>query len=420
MSPSFKDVADLIETGDSDIPRLGTAGKVIVNDRNQPKALLANAITVLRSSPEWNNVIQFDEFALKIVASCSPPWEGSQAGWQTRNWTERDGILTADWLQRRGIEVQPSVAAQAVKVLASESRFHPVRDYLGSLLWDQKPRLSTMFAVYFGSENSEYHAEVGRCSMIAAVARIFEPGCKVDTVPILEGDQGLLKSSAVHALFSPWFTDELADIGNKDAPMQLIGAWGIELSELESMARPEIGRTKAFISRKADRFRPPYGAEVIEHRRSCVFWGTTNSNSYLKDATGGRRFWPVTVTKVDLPRILEARDQLWAEATHRYFERESWWFENRAIQSAAVEEQKSRYVGDPWDEIVSNHLQENSETSVSGILNTVLYIEKGKQSQKDMNRVADILKNKDWVRVQRRKNGKPTYLYVPKGTDPLS
>ena len=124
-------------------------------------------------------------------------------------------------------------------------------------------------------------------------------------MPIFEGAQGARKSTAVKALFDPWFSDELADLGSKDAAMQTRGVWGIEVSELDAMSRMEVSRIKAFITRTTDRFRPPYGSRIIESPRSCVFWGTTNADGYLKDETGGRRFWPVKIGKINVDLLRE-------------------------------------------------------------------------------------------------------------------
>jgi predicted P-loop ATPase len=179
---------------------------------------------------------------------------------------------------------------------------------------DGKQRLDHWLTKYIGAEETPYTHSIGRSALIGAVARIRNPGCKVDTVPIIEGKQGLGKSSAARILFDPWFSDELADLGGKDAAMQTQGAWLIEISELDAMSRSEVSRIKAFVSRATDRFRPPYGARVIESPRSCVFWGTTNSDTYLKDETGGRRFWPIKAGRIDVNGLAAARDQLWARS----------------------------------------------------------------------------------------------------------
>ena len=142
---------------------------------------------------------------------------------------------------------------------------------------------------------------------IAAVARIMQPGCKNDYMPIFEGAQDKGKSTAIDALFSPWFSDDLAELGTKDAAMQVRVAWGIEVAELAAMTRGEIERVKAFITRKVDRFRPSYGRRVIEVPRQSVFWGSTNADTYLKDETGGRRFWPIRCNGIDVQAIKQDR-----------------------------------------------------------------------------------------------------------------
>ena len=221
-------------------------------------------------------------------------------------------LLTTEWLQREEISVNSAVAAQAVEAAARDSSLHPVKEYLDFLEHDGTSRLESWLSEYMGAAPSAYHREVGRTILIAAVARIFEPGCKVDTVPIFEGAQGVRKSNKT--LFYPWFGDELADLGSKDAAMQTRGVWGLEISELVAMSRGEVSRIKAFISRTIDRFRPPYGSRIIESPRSCVFWGTTNADGYLKDETGGRRFLPIKIGNIEVERLEQDRDQLWAEA----------------------------------------------------------------------------------------------------------
>ena len=150
-------------------------------------------------------------------------------------WASHDDLLTAEWLQRAGIAVNTQTAAQAIEAVACDGGFHPVIDYLTSLQHDGKVRSGTWLSTCLGAEQTAYNETVGRAMLIAAVARIFQPGCKVDTVPIFEGAQGARKSTAVKALFDPWFSDELADLGSKDAAMQTRGVWGIEVSELDAM-----------------------------------------------------------------------------------------------------------------------------------------------------------------------------------------
>src|SRR4051794_19199242 len=168
------------------------------------------------------------------------------------------------------------------------------------------------------------------------------------------------------------------------------------------------------MSRNTDRFRPPYGVRVIESPRSCVFWATTNSDTYLKDDSGGRRFWPIKVGNVDLDGLADARDQLWAEADRLYAAGVSWWIVNPEAQRIAEGEQTARYVGDPWDGPIAEYLKAVSDVSVEEILREVIRLEVGRWSQVEMNRVSRCLKSRGMIRVQVRTGDKRTWRYRSK------
>jgi predicted P-loop ATPase len=284
-----------------------------------------------------------------------------------------------------------NVGANAVETVARDATFHQVRDYLDGLKWDGTKRLETFAANYLGTDDTSYFTAVGQCMFIAAVARVMRPGCKVDHIPILEAEQGALKSSTIDALFSPWFSDDLAELGTKDAAMQVRVAWGIEIAELASMRKGEIERVKAFIARRVDRFRPSYGRHVVEVPRQSVFIGTTNADTYLKDETGGRRFWPLRCGRINLDAIKRDRDQLWAEAVALYRSGSSWWLTDVHDIAAAREAQADRFVIDEWAVPIAEHLNTKDDTSVSEILSEVLNIEQAKWTQQDQTRVARCL-----------------------------
>ena len=345
----------------------------------------------------------------------APPWEIHPADWTPRPVTPHDDLLITDWLQTQGIIVNPSTAAQAIEAVAQERPFHPVREYLDGLRWDGVPRLKTWLADYLGADENTYTSSIGTCMLVGAVARIHNPGCKVDNVPIIEGPQGIGKSAALRALFDPWFTDEIADLGSKDAAMQTCGTWLIEWAELDTMLRGETSRTKAFITRTTDRFRPPYGQRVIESPRSCVCWGTTNSEDYLKDETGNRRFWPIRARKIKLDALRSIRDQLWAEAQEHYFAGTPWWIDNPDVHHAATEEQAGRYVGDPWDSKIQEIVDNLDEITIAQVLFRI-GVKTSQQTQSDMNRVARCLKARGWSRVQVVVCGDRRWIYR-KGRD---
>jgi predicted P-loop ATPase len=375
------------------------------------KPILANAIATLREAPEWRCVLSHDVFAMTTMATAAPPWEFDPNNWTPRHWTSHDDLLTAEWLQRNGVVVTAGVAAQAVEAVARERWCHPVQDYLDSLKWDGRVRLDSWLWDFLGADDNTYNSNVGRHALIAAVARVRCPGCKVDTIPIIEGPQGLGKSSALRALFDPWFSDDLAELGSKDAAMQTRGAWLIEISELDAMSRSETSRIKAFASRTTDRFRPPYGSRIIESPRSCVFWGTTNSDTYLKDETGGRRFWPIKAKKIDLKGLDKARDQLWAEAQALYARDVVWWLVNPEAKEQAKGEQLARYVGDPWDAAISSYLASINDVSIDEILVDVIHLDRSRWTQVEMNRVARCLRSIGWIRYQARTGDKRAWRY---------
>ena len=372
---------------------------------------LANACHALRSAPDLRLMLAYDEFAMKTVIVDAAPWDFHPSQFVARPWTPHDDLQAAEHLQRIGVPVKPQTATQAVELVARERPYHPVLDYLDGLVWDGRLRLDGWLAKYLGADESPYSQSVGRSALIGAVARMRNPGCKLDTVPIIEGCQGLGKSSAARVLFEPWFSDELADLGSKDAAMQTQGAWLIEISELDAMSRGEVSRIKAFVSRTTDRFRPPYGSRVIESPRSCVFWGTTNSEAYLKDETGGRRFWPIKAGHIDLKGLADARDQLWAEANRLYAAGAAWWIVNPEAMRIAEGEQTARYQGDPWDDAIGDHLKTVSDVSVDEILRNVVHLEIGRWTQADMNRVARCLRSRGWLRMQVRTGDKRAWRY---------
>src|SRR5262249_9894806 len=184
---------------------------------------------------------------------------------------------------------------------------------------------------------------------------------------------------------------DLAELGTKDAAMQVRIAWGIEIAELASMNRGEIERVKAFITRKVDRFRPSYGRRVIEVRRQSVFIGSTNTDTYLKDETGGRRFWPIQCGTINPEAIKRDRDQLWAEAVSLFDAGTPWWLADAAAVTQAREQQADRYQEDPWQQPIVKYCEARTDISIDEILSNLLGIERAKWTQTDQNRIARCL-----------------------------
>ena len=404
----------------------GWKGALLLNADGNPRAVLANAITALRNAPEWGGVLGFNEFSLGSVALKAPPWPRSRVGVE---WSDHEDRLTANWLQREGIFVTVEIAGQAVQTVAKDHSFHPVRAYLDSLKWDGNERIDSWPSRYLGVKFDDYSAAVGARFLIAAVARIYRPGAKADCCLILEGPQGSKKSTALRTLAGEWFTDEIADFGSKDAAMQTSGVWIIEIAELDSMTRSDVGRIKAFMSRSTDRFRPPYGKRLVHSPRQCVFAGSVNHSTYLRDETGGRRFWPVACTQISVDDLERDRHQLWAEAVARFREGAIWWLDTEDLNLLAAREQSDRYEGDPWDEPIAAWLLKpfprhdppghpiepftstTESVTVVDVLNHCIGKRQDQWTQSDKNRVARSLRSMGWERYKERCGEKRTWRY---------
>jgi predicted P-loop ATPase len=297
--------------------------------------------------------------------------------------------------------------------VARERSFHPIRDYLERLEWDGGERVEGFAANMLGAERTSYHESVSRCLFVSAVARVMQPGCKADCVPVLEGAQGIGKSTALKTLFEPWFSDDLAELGTKDASMQVRVAWCIELAELSAMSAAETEKIKSFISRSVDRFRPSYGRHVIEAPRQSVLVGTTNADVYLRDETGGRRFLPIHCGRIDISAIERCKDQLWAEAVALYRQGTKWWLNDTAEVTAAAEEQAGRFAIDVWEEKIARHIASRPEAdiSVAEVLDECLQIPTGHWTRGDEMRVARCLRHLKFERYQRREGGKREWRY---------
>ena len=381
-----------------------------MNKQGNVYPVLANAIAALRYAPEWKGVLAFNDFELTPMMMRAAPWGLSTAG---HSWTDQEDRLAADWLQRNGILVDVNTAAQAAQTVAKDHCFHPVRSYLESVKWDGVERLERWLSTYLGVGDTSYSRAIGSRWLISAVARIYRPGVKADCCLILEGPQGIKKSTALKTLAGPYFTDELADLGSKDSALQTRGVWIIELSELDTLSRSEVSRIKAFMSRTTDRFRPPYGKRLIESPRQCVFAGTVNHSTYLRDDTGARRFWPVLCGSIDVEQLARDRDQLSAEAKARFDQGAVWWLETAELVTAASQEQANRFETDPWEELIARWIDSRDSASVSEVLSCCLDKPRAQWAQGDKNRVARCFRNLGWERYRERAGASLDWRYRP-------
>ncbi len=403
---------------------IGWKNSLLKSENGNIKPILANAIAALRHCPTWQDAFGFDEFAVRTVALKPVPWNPAP-----HVWSETEDTLVREWFQLEGIFVSREDVGLAIEAVAKERCFHPVKQYLEDLQWDGEARIDRWLEDYFGAGTDpdagvRYSSAVGKRWLISAVARIMRPGCKADCCLILEGPQGIKKSTALKMLAGDWFADEIADLGSKDAAMQTFGVWIIELAELDAMSRAETSKIKAFMSRDMDRFRPPYGRRLVEQPRQCVFAGSVNHSTYLKDETGGRRFWPIACGTIDIDSLARDRDQLWAEAVIRFKAGDTWWLESADLACLAAGAQASRYDEDIWDKKVQDFSRDRvlagrlpaagltqpesdglRSVSIAEVLEFCLAKRPGQWTRGDEMRVSRGLKSGGWERFKDRKLG---------------
>jgi predicted P-loop ATPase len=286
-------------------------------------------------------------------------------------------------------------------------------------VWKGDKLLDTWAIDYLGAEDTPFVRAVSRRWMISAVARVMEPGCKADAMLVLEGAQGIGKSSVLAALGGEWFSDQLGgEIGSRDAKAGLVGKWIIEHSELAHLNRSAVERMKAFFTEQVDQYRPAYGRNEVEVPRQCVFAGTTNTSDYLRDETGNRRFWPVACKGPCLPdKVKEVRDQLWAEAVQAYRNGEVWWLQGDEIISKAKEEQAARVQDDAWDEAIINWADTARDPfTVQEIITDALKKAVGDITRADEMRVSSILRRYGYDKKRVRQNGNNLNRWSKVGT----
>jgi putative DNA primase/helicase len=360
-------------------------GKIIAN--------LANLILILREAPKWKGVLGYDEFNARVVIRKRPPWGEEMPD---APWTDHHDTLARVWFQNEKISPSAGDVGRAVQAAARYSPFHPVRDYLDSLVWDEVPRLDAWLVTYFHAEDSEYVRAIGSRYLISSVARIYRPGCKVDHVLVLEGPQGRRKSEALRTLAKndSWFTDRLSHVASKDAALEIAGVLIVEIAEMDALTKATPSAIKSFLTRRHDRFRPPYGKHTVNLPRQCVFAATINPTvgGYLKDPTGARRFWPVPcLGMIDRYGLEKIRDQLWAEAVHQFKTGASWWLETPELEALATAEQTARFVVDAWEEPIREWLGDRNDATLPEVLEHALGFAPGHQAQSAQKRVVGIL-----------------------------
>lgn len=397
------------------------------NDKGNIQPSLFNTLHVLEGDPQWVGVLGFNQFSYRIVKRRMPPVLPATDG----EWADIDDVRLQVYLTKTySFEPKKTTVMDAVMQVAHAAPFHPVREYLDGLQWDGTPRLASLLADCWGGlstpgsaalrrEDAGAHRRLGKYLelagikwLVGAVARIYKPGCKLDTMLVLEGGQGDFKSTSIRALFGDeWFSDSKLTIGDKDALAQMQGKWAYEMAEMDAHRKADDTAFKQFLTTQVDRVRWHYGKRAEDVPRQCIFVGTTNMEQYGKDETGMRRVWPFEVGFVDVEKIRSQRDQLWAEAVALFRQGVSWWVDKRVFvlepddeplidrpwsEFELFQEQGDhRQNVDAWEEPILKFIADNNKLpyyTTAQIMGGALLLDKARWTPLEQKRVAAILR----------------------------
>lgn len=310
-----------------------------------------NVEQILERGHLFVDQLRWNELTREVEAGPGTPFDGQPL--------EYYDVVLQNWLARSeyGIRVPRDTAAANLLLVAQRHAYNPVREWLEGLKWDGTPRIDGFLWNLCGAEgNPEWVNLVSRKFFISAVARAMSPGAKVDTMLVLQGPQGVGKSKLVRCLANGWGTSLKLDVHNKDSVQVATSNWLVELAELATLKRSDVESLKAFLTNQHDDVRMPYARTNQKYPRRCVFVGTTNDHEFLEDESGNRRFWPVSVGRIDYDAIEAAVPQLWAEAVHAFNTGEKWWLD--AGHDALAESETSVYARESRSEAAAGRILE--------------------------------------------------------------
>lgn len=368
------------------IPLNAWRGRLQIGSKGEKKTL-HNLMLYLQNLPGLGTSIRYNELSGAVE-------------WRDRPVRDADYVDIQIMVEQAGFQPSKTDIPAAVARLAFEHAYHPVREYLNGLRWDGVTRLDRFLHILFGAPDTAYERAIGPKWMIGAVARVYEPGCKMDNMLVLEGPQNLGKSTALRTLFgAAYFTEMVNELrDHKRFVEQIAGKWVVEFAELSAVRKADVELVKAIITMQVDKTRPSYGRHTVEFPRQCVLAASVNPRAdggYLTDNTGNRRFWPVACTAIDMEKLARKRDQLWAEAVDRYRSGEAWWLQGDAI-GLATREQAKRMQSDIWQETIAAELIETFTYTSADILSKILKMPVDRHDQAAKNRVSGIMTDLGW------------------------
>lgn len=331
-----------------------------VDDKFRPRGIRENVYFALQNDPRLRDLVRYNDFAQTIDRQRPAPW-ATKLDTPTGEWETLDDLRLAAYMaSAHGVIVGNAEAVgQAVLMAAADARYNPLKEWLQNLVWDGTERLPYWLIDCVGAEDTEYIRKVSTYFLISMAARAFEPGCQMDYMLVLQGDQGRGKSSLMQVLAGEWFGAGSFRVGEKDSLLALQGRWMFNFGELDALNKTEDTAIKQFITERTDNVRPPYGKHVEKFPRTCVLTGDTNKTEFLKDPTGARRFWVVACGDVNLDAMRGMREQLLAEAVHRWRAGERRWPDRDEYERLFKPEEERWRQDDIWVQPLLRYVNSN-------------------------------------------------------------
>ena len=377
------------------------------------KTDMMNTTLYLTFMPEFKGCFSYSLFTSSVTITKPLPFDERYSYKYPRAFNALDANNIGHYLLlKEGYRVMPEAISLIVERISGNQTYHPIRNYLKKLQWDGVKRLDKFLPRYFGTEDNAYTQAVGRKVLTAAVSRVFDPGCKFDYVLVLEGKQGIGKSTALRVLGGAYFSDSVTDLTAKNLVENIQGYWIIELSELDALNRAEINTLKATLSRQEDTVRLSYRRDSQVYQRQSIFIGTTNNTEYLKDETGNRRFWPVKCGHISHEAIAADREQLFAEAVERWRAKEPLYLE-KELEAVAQAEQVNRQQVDEWVSSVGDWVEQNeiTECRTTEVWERCFLKPASTIDSRVQYRLASVLRYLGFERVNKRVGGKVVKIF---------